>query len=1035
MKRIIVVAFLFLFLMAPIAVSQPLLRKQVITCAPGDSTTFFYTNKTTAFYYGETCRLNSTAFQGFNVFTREYFEDYLLQFDGNPLNRRTAEAHIYPDRLVRKYSPQQITEEVILLDSLNVLAIKISSQVQGQLAFVPGFAGSRLAQDFEVRWERDFGMLHVGQRVLMNQDKDRKLPAWTAVASRPMATYSPHPLAEQASLANLFVAPAFLPGTMHVTLRDSAFFYVIVGGDSKELMSVRSHVDGNLQRLVRERQNRLEKVLERGHYETDRGDFDHALRWAMLSLDALIMNQQGKGIFAGLPWFNNYWGRDSFISLPGATLVSGNFEDAREILLSYANFQMRDSKDWRDGRIPNRVMPGEIIYNTADGTGWFVRAARDYLNYSGDADFARKIYPIIERAIDGALRHRVDSLGLMTHGDAETWMDAVGPDGPWTPRGNRAVDIQALWFEKLLAGIDIARYADTTRRIANWQKAATILRESFAKRFWNSPGGGLYDHLNIDNSPDHQLRPNQIFALTVPSQPLPTIDQQRSILRQVVTNLVYPYGVASLWQGDEKFHPYHHHEPFYVQDAAYHNGTVWTWLSGPVISALVDTGAESLAFCLMEDAARQILQHGSYGTQSELLDALVHPGESYPRLSGTATQAWNLAEFVRNWNQDFLGIRPRAMNDAFTLIPALPKQINQASFHFAVGQARVDGRYQRQDGDLEVELRLRVPPHAGGFLSFDLLQRGQPGTRWHGRLQQDKTIRLVLRANGMIPSTVSDLRVEKVDEGWRPLDNLAFAVPALRPDLPALLGPQHALLTAAQTRFDTTGATLIVQATDEEGDDRGPRGDYIYPLNPAFAPGIFDLRKVDIWQQADSFLFRLIFRNLSQPGWHPEYGFQLTYGALALDLDGNPKTGSRRIGRNANLSTPESIGFERIIYVGGGLIVADDTGNILAEYLPPREGGTPLGDVQTREIRFALPRSFLINAEMEKHYSQTPSPRLGIAVFTGAQDDHGGAGVGEFRTVLPIASEWNGGGAALNPGSEGSANVYDELVQVPRFTN
>ena len=69
MKRIIVLSFFILLLMAPLAFSQPLLRKQVIACAPGDSTTFFYTNKTTAFYYGETCRLNSTAFQGLNVFS------------------------------------------------------------------------------------------------------------------------------------------------------------------------------------------------------------------------------------------------------------------------------------------------------------------------------------------------------------------------------------------------------------------------------------------------------------------------------------------------------------------------------------------------------------------------------------------------------------------------------------------------------------------------------------------------------------------------------------------------------------------------------------------------------------------------------------------------------------------------------------------------------------------------------------------------------------------------------------------------------
>jgi hypothetical protein len=173
--------------------------------------------------------------------TREYFEDYILRFDGNMLNRRTAEVFIYPDRLVRKYSPQQITEEVTLLDSLNVLTIKISSQVQGVLELIPGFPGSRQAQDFEVRWEREYGMLHVGQRVLMQENEDNKLPAWTALATRPVAAYVPHEAKVQTAFASLFVAPTFLPGTLRATLRDSALFYVIVGGDTKELISGRSH--------------------------------------------------------------------------------------------------------------------------------------------------------------------------------------------------------------------------------------------------------------------------------------------------------------------------------------------------------------------------------------------------------------------------------------------------------------------------------------------------------------------------------------------------------------------------------------------------------------------------------------------------------------------------------------------------------------------------------------------------------------------------------------------------------------------------
>jgi len=298
MKRVTQSLFFIFLLNTQAGLPQNLLRKHLVNCAPGDSSTFFYTNKTTAFYYGEACRLNASAFQGFNVLTREYFEDYVLQFDGNMLDRRTAEVFIYADRLLRKYSPQQITEEVILLDSLNVLAIKVSSQVQGNLMLITGFPGSQQPQDFEVRWEREFGMLHVGQRALMDDGKSGKLPAWTAVATRPAATYVPYEANERAALAKLFFAPTFVPGALHVTLRDSVLFYVIVGGDSKELMSVRSHVDGNLDRLIHERQNRLQKALERGYMETDRSKFDLTVDWAALSLNALLKENSVKRLVA-----------------------------------------------------------------------------------------------------------------------------------------------------------------------------------------------------------------------------------------------------------------------------------------------------------------------------------------------------------------------------------------------------------------------------------------------------------------------------------------------------------------------------------------------------------------------------------------------------------------------------------------------------------------------------------------------------------------------------------------------------------------
>jgi hypothetical protein len=234
MMRVVGILAFWLLITIESSSAQTRATKQVVTCTTSDSTAFFYTNNATAFYYGEACRLNAKPLQGLNILTQKYFEDYLLQFDGNPLIRSRAEVFIYHDRLVRKHSPQQVTEEITLVDSLNVLAVKVTSEVQGVLEMIPGFPGSRLASDFEVRWEREFGVLHVGQRPAMRSAGDSKMPV-TLVTTRPAASFAPYDARQSGAFSKLFASPTFFPGSLQVALRDSAVFYVIAGGDTKKL--------------------------------------------------------------------------------------------------------------------------------------------------------------------------------------------------------------------------------------------------------------------------------------------------------------------------------------------------------------------------------------------------------------------------------------------------------------------------------------------------------------------------------------------------------------------------------------------------------------------------------------------------------------------------------------------------------------------------------------------------------------------------------------------------------------------------------
>jgi len=199
----------------------------------------------------------------------------------------------------------------------------------------------------------------------------------------------------------------------------------------------------------------------------------------------------------------------------------------------------------------------------------------------------------------------------------------------------------------------------------------------------------------------------------------------------------------------------------------------------------------------------------------------------------------------------------------------------------------------------------------------------------------------------------------------------------------------------------------VIDAIDQSNDDIGVgpillRGGRLsYPENPHFRPGSFDLTRFTVHADSSRAVFTLRFRALSDPGWHPEYGFQLTMAAIAIDTDGKSGSGNRIVPAQSLYAMPGERGFDRLILVGGGIRIEDSAGNTLAGYTPTEsDAANPIGNSLTGTIRFSVPVSILGAPKAEWTY----------VVVVGAQDDHGGAGIGEFRTVHAEQGEWNGGG-------------------------
>src|SRR2546425_5289251 len=371
----------------------------------------------------------------------------------------------------------------------------------------------------------------------------------------------------------------------------------------------------------------------------------------------IVSRGDQKTVIAGYHWFSD-WGRDTMIALPGLTLPTGKYDVARSILRTFA-------KHVDQGMLPNRFPDaGETPeYNTVDATLWFFEAARAFLAYTGDLEFVRtELYPgfadIIAWHARGTLYGiKVDPSGLLASGEAGvqlTWMDAKVGDWVVTPRRGKPVEIQALWFNALCIMEDLAQRLGDELGRRRYGSMAALAKWSFNRLFWNEKNGCLYDVVN-GGLPDASIRPNQIFAVSLPHSML-SPERAKSVVEKVQEHLLTPYGLCSLAPSAPQYRGRYTGDPS-SRDGAYHQGTVWPWLLGPFITAYVKVhwGSDAARRQAAERLAplRDRLADAGLGHISEIFD-----GDPPHRPCGCMAQAWSVAEVLRAWIEDVQGLRP-----------------------------------------------------------------------------------------------------------------------------------------------------------------------------------------------------------------------------------------------------------------------------------------------------------------------------------------------------------------------------------------
>jgi predicted glycogen debranching enzyme len=362
---------------------------------------------------------------------------------------------------------------------------------------------------------------------------------------------------------------------------------------------------------------------------------------------ALTDQPDGRSIIAGYHWFSD-WGRDTMISLPGLTLATGRSGVAKQILLAFSRFI-------DGGMLPNNFPDagGKPEYNTADATLWYFEAVRQYLDATQDTAMIQQLFPALAGVIDWHVKGaryniHVDPADALlyagTPGIQLTWMDAKVGDWVVTPRIGKPVEINALWINALETMVQFGRLLK--KPFDGYEKLAAKAGKSFQK-FWNAERNCCYDVIDspeVGNDP--ALRPNQIFAVSLPVSPL-RAEQQKAVVDICAKELLTSHGLRSLAPGEPGYLG-HYGGDQRNRDAAYHQGTVWGWLLGPFVLAHHRVyGDSAAAMRFLEPLGRRIYASG-LGTLGEIFEGDAPFG---PR--GCIAQAWTVAEVLRAWKTLF----------------------------------------------------------------------------------------------------------------------------------------------------------------------------------------------------------------------------------------------------------------------------------------------------------------------------------------------------------------------------------------------
>lgn len=347
-------------------------------------------------------------------------------------------------------------------------------------------------------------------------------------------------------------------------------------------------------------------------------------------------------IIACYPWYGS-WGRDSLIAAPGLTLARKQIDTCKAVLDTI-------SQDIDGALYSSKGNVDHANVSSIDTPLWYAWSVQQYLAESGDYEtvckkYFKKLQNVIAAYIDSKSSDfslRENGLIYITPSDRPlTWMDAEYEGRPIVNRCGYVVEINALWYNAISFALEISEHISDAKSTALYTGLKAKIVSSFNTIFWSDEHNYLADYV-ISDYRDFSVRPNQIFACSLPYSPLDE-NKQKSVVEIIERELLTPKGLRSL---SPKSNSYRGNcsGSIYERAYAYHQGAVWPWLLGPFAESYLKLNGKAgllkikRLFAGMEDE----MKVQGIGSISEIYDG--NPPHSQ---SGSISQAWNVAELLR----------------------------------------------------------------------------------------------------------------------------------------------------------------------------------------------------------------------------------------------------------------------------------------------------------------------------------------------------------------------------------------------------